>query len=155
MKPPPVAVITTYCLPSLPMYVIGAECAPASIFAAHNSLPDLASKARKRLSSVAPIKTNPLAVARETPRLGLPVFCFSSGNPSGIANPACHTICAVLTLAANKLPQGGCWQGQRVSGFQNRPTGPSGLTRDQGVREPSVFFFICPMPPKSCVLIDR
>src|SRR5262245_52710118 len=139
MKPPPVAVITTYCLPSLPMYVIGAECAPASIFVAHNSFPVFASKARKRLSSVAPMKTNPPAVASEPPRFGLPVFCLSSGNPSVIPNTACHTISPALTFTANNLPQGGRWQGQRVSGFQNRPTGPRGLVRDHGVRPPSEF----------------
>src|SRR5262249_56598034 len=44
INPPPVAVITTYCLPSLPTYVIGAECAPASIFVTHNSLPVLRSE---------------------------------------------------------------------------------------------------------------
>src|SRR5262245_34241118 len=124
MKPPPVAVITTYCLPSLPTYVIGAECAPASIFATHNSLPVLAAMARERRSSVARMETSPLAVASEPPRFGLPVFCFSSDNPSVILNIDCHTISPELTLTANNLTQGGRWQGQRIWGFQNRPTGP-------------------------------
>src|SRR5437879_2855884 len=50
-KPPPVAVIATYCLPSLPSQVIGAECAPASSLLTHSSFPVRESNARKRLSS--------------------------------------------------------------------------------------------------------
>src|SRR3989442_15476416 len=60
---PPEAAITMYCLPSLPMYVSGVEWPLAGSSVTHNSAPDFASKARNLWSFVAPIKTNPLAVA--------------------------------------------------------------------------------------------
>ncbi len=64
---------------------MGAECALASNLVTHNSAPVFESKARKRLSVVAPMKTKPPAVARLPPILGRPVLCFSgySGNLVG------------------------------------------------------------------------
>src|SRR5579875_1620080 len=128
---------------------MGALCAPASSLVTHNSFPVLESNARKRLSIVAPINTRPLAVAREPPRLGAPVFCFPSGKLSTIPRGTCQAISPVLTLTAISRPQGGFWQGMLRSGFQKRPTGPKGLVLEYGVREPSLFFTILPIPPRS------
>ena len=81
-KPPPVEVMTTYCRPSRPRYVLGTACAAAPSLTVHNSRPFFASNARNRLSSVAPMKTSPLAVAIGPPFPGLPVRCFSGGRLS-------------------------------------------------------------------------
>src|SRR6185369_15227697 len=99
---------------------MGAECAPASILSTHTSLPVLESKARKRLSSVAPMKTRPPAVATDPPILGRPVFCLSAGRLSVTPSRLSHAISPVFTLIAKSLPHGGWLQGMLVSGSQKR-----------------------------------
>src|SRR6476646_3030737 len=60
--PPPDAETTaTYCLPSFPWYVMGVAVILLSTFVDQSSLPVRESKARKRLSLVAPMKTRPPA----------------------------------------------------------------------------------------------
>src|SRR6478609_8582495 len=97
-RPPPVPVTTMYCLPSFPKYVLGTDETEPFIFTVHNSLPVFASKARKRESSVAPMKTRPPAVAIDPPILGRPVFCFSGGRLSVTPRGTFQAISPVLTL---------------------------------------------------------
>ena len=83
------------------MNVMGTECAGASSGTSHSCFPVFDSKARKRLSVVAPMKISPLAVAMLPPRFSAPVrsipFDFSdSTNPSG----TCHAMSPVLTFTA-------------------------------------------------------
>ena len=66
---PPAAAVTTYCFPSLPMYVIGVAWPLAGNLADHNSAPVFASKARNRRSFAAPMKTRPLAVEMLPPEI--------------------------------------------------------------------------------------
>ena len=73
-----------YCLPSLPMYVDGIECAGASSFSRQSSLPLRASIARKMPSIVAPMKTRLPAVVMPPPRLGAPVSLMPFAMSSGI-----------------------------------------------------------------------
>src|ERR1700751_2011955 len=128
---------------------MGAVCAPASNLVTHNSFPVFESNARKRLSIVAPINTNPLAVAREPPRFGAPVFRCPSGKISIIPRGTCQAMSPLLTFTAVNLPHGGFWQGKLVAGFQNPPTGPRGLVLEKGGLEPSLFSTILPIPPRS------
>src|SRR5262245_37313872 len=86
-----------------------------SSFVTHNSFPFLTSKARKRLSFVAPIKTTPPAVAIEPPLLIRPLFFFPSGSSSVMPSVTCHTISPVLALIAVNCPHGGFWHGQLCS----------------------------------------
>src|SRR6267154_2391959 len=120
--PPPPAAITTNCLPDfLPIYVIGVACALASRSAAHSCSPVRASKARKRLSIVAPINTTPPSVTIVPPRLGVPVDVFSSSTtPSGTF----QTISPLFTSTALSVPQGGFWHGHWCSS-QKRAYSPS------------------------------
>src|SRR4051794_29764835 len=110
-KPPPVDVITTYCLPSLPSYVIGVASAAPPSLTVHSSLPFFASNARKRLSSVAATKTSPPAVAIVPPLPGRPVFCLSGGKLSVTPSGTRQANSPVFTLTAVNCPHGGCWHG--------------------------------------------
>jgi len=105
-KLPPVAVTATNCLPLLPRYVIGVACAEASSFAIHSSRPVAESNARKRLSSVAPMKTSPAAVAIEPPTLGLPVRCRSSGRLSLTPSTLCQTISPLSRSSCQRADPG-------------------------------------------------
>src|SRR6476659_230058 len=107
-NPPPVDVITTYWIPSLPRYVLGVACAAPPSFTVHNSLPVLASNARNRASSVAPTKTRPPAVAIDPPLPGRPVRCLSGGRLSVTPSGTRHAKSPVLTLTATRSPHGGC-----------------------------------------------
>ena len=75
---PPPAATTTYCfLVFFDTNVIGVACALAGTRTDHSSLPVSLSKARKRLSSVAPMNTRPPAVATDpagTPQQPMPQF---------------------------------------------------------------------------------
>src|SRR5579872_4579842 len=113
-----------YCFPSLPWNVLGTDDTDPLTFTVHSSLPLLASKARNRESSVAPIKTNPLAVAMEPPMLGRPVFCFSGGRVSVIPSGTLQAMSPVLTLTATSSPHGGCWHIMLEALSLNRPPGP-------------------------------
>src|SRR5687768_10942208 len=110
-KPPPVDVITTYCLPSFPRYVLGVACAAPPSLTVHSSLPVFASNARNRLSSVEPMNTSPPAVAIDPPLPGRPVFCLPGGRLSVTPRGTRHANSPVLTLTAVKCPHGGCWHG--------------------------------------------
>src|SRR3954471_10764395 len=120
-KPPPVDVITTYCRPSRPRYVLGVACAAAPSLTTHSSLPVFASKARKRLSSVAPTNTSPPAVAIEPPLPGRPVFCLSGGSVSVTPSGTRQANSPVLTSIAVRFPHGGCWHIMFESGSLKRP----------------------------------
>ena len=72
-KLPPPAVTTTYCRPSVPMKVIGMECAAASSSVSHSNAPVDESKALNLRSIDAPTNTSPLAVAMAPPMLTVPV----------------------------------------------------------------------------------
>src|SRR5277367_6112687 len=79
----------------------------------HNSLPVFESKARKRLSLVAPMKTSPPAVAigpANAPER--PVCCFASGSSSVMPRGTVQTISPVLMFTADKVSHGGFWHGQ-------------------------------------------
>src|SRR6476660_1853540 len=86
-RPPPTAT-TTYCFP-LTLYVEGVAYAPVSSTVSQRTLPVRESNARNLWSWVAPMKTNPPAVAMEPPKLVVPVSgiprAVSSGcSPNGI-----------------------------------------------------------------------
>ena len=78
-NPPPVDVITTYCRPSFPSYVIGVACAAPPNFTVHNSFPFFASNARNRASSVAATNTSPPAVAIVPPFPGVLLYMDAFG----------------------------------------------------------------------------
>ena len=105
-KPPPVEVITTYCRPSRPRYVLGTACAAAPSLTVHSSRPSFASNARNRLSSVAPMKTSPLAVAIGPPFPGLPVSCFSGGRRVGHAQSHSPGKLPRVDIHRGQLPPG-------------------------------------------------
>src|SRR5262245_56341367 len=138
---------------------MGTEIALLSIFVTHSSLPFFASKARKRLSFVAPMNTRPPAVAIDPPMLMRPVFFFPSGRSSVTPNVTCHTTSPVFELIALSCPHGGFWHGQLCSPSscpcaltlrsQNfDATGlPQTLARSYGTREPSGRFSIQPRLP--------
>src|SRR5215831_14291457 len=107
----PPATMATYCFPFFPWYVIGTACALISSFVVHSSLPVLESKARNRLSFVAPMNTRPPAVAIGPPMLRRPVFFLPSGNSSVIPNGTFHAMSPVFAFTAMRLPHGGFWHG--------------------------------------------
>ena len=103
------------------------------------------SKARKRLSAVAPINISPLAVATEPPRFGEPVSPFTpSTTPSGTF----QTISPLLTSTAFKVPQGGFWQGHWFSS-QNRAYSPPLELRRYATGAPAGCASIAPTDPNS------
>src|SRR5579885_329534 len=121
---PPPAAITMYCLPlRLPTKVMGEACALAGSMKVHSSLPLSLSKARKRLSLVAPMKTSPPAVTSDPPILGAPVggmplASSASTTPSTLRqrnSPRSRSM-------AVRNPQGGFWHGYRF-GSQKRELG--------------------------------
>src|ERR1700733_16221754 len=92
---------------------MGTAVAAWSSLVTHSSLPDFESKARKRSSLVAPMKTIPPAVAigpAKAPER--PVCCLASGSSSVMPSGTVHTISPVLMFTADKLSQGGFWHGQ-------------------------------------------
>src|SRR5690606_12647745 len=86
------AVTATYCLPSLPRYVIGTAVMLYGTSCDQSSAPLSASKARKRWSLVAPMNTRPPAVTIGPPKPGEPTFCLPSGNVSLIPSGTDHAI---------------------------------------------------------------
>src|SRR2546426_5326158 len=83
-----------------------------SSFAVHSSLPVFESKARKRLSLVAPMNTKPPAVAMGPPMLKRPVFCLAGGNSSVTPSSTFQAISPVFAFTAIMWPHGGFWHGQ-------------------------------------------
>src|SRR5262249_53385212 len=140
-------------------YVIGTAIALLSIFVIHSSFPVFASKARKRLSLVAPMNTTPPAVAIDPPMLIRPVFFFPSGSSSVTPSVTCQAMSPVFALIAVNWPHGGFWHGQLCSPrswpcaltFRSQnfdATGfPQALARSYGTREPSGLFSIQPRLP--------
>ena len=116
---------------------MGTECALASSSVSQSWAPVRESKARNRLSLVAPTKSRPPAVAMVPPMFKAPVlakpWAFKrSTNPRGTF----HAISPRLTSTATSSPNGGAEHGILFSGFQNRPTTPpQGVVRIQ-VRSP-------------------
>src|SRR5436190_15577643 len=107
--PPPPAAITTNCRPPT-SYVIGVARAPAGRSAFHSSRPVSMSNARIACSSVAPMKTNPLAVTIGPPRFGDPAA------PPIVPSGTFQAIAPVFRLTATREPNGG--------GTHGKPVGP-------------------------------
>src|SRR5262245_41209236 len=122
------------------------ECAGASSFSDHSSLPLRASNARKRPSMVAPIKTRSPAVVILPPRLGVPVFIPLASSSSKMPSGTCQAISPVFTLTATSSPHGGALHEYFVLGSQNRP--PSGVTLRYVVPFPSSASAGAPPPPQ-------
>src|ERR1051326_1061629 len=112
---PPPAAITTYCfLVFFEKNVMGVACPLAGRRTVHSSFPVSLSKARKRLSSVAPMNTSPPAVTMEPPILDVPV----GGTPfASSASTTPSTLrqrnSPVLRSIAVRCPHGGFWHGHR------------------------------------------
>src|SRR6266516_3741394 len=80
----------------------------------HNSFPVSLSKARKRLSSVAPINIRPPAVTMEPPIFDVPVGgTFFSSRASTTPRTLRHRNSPVLRSIAVRCPHGGFWHGKR------------------------------------------
>src|SRR5262249_59647175 len=121
----PPATITTYCLPSLPRYVIGTAWAEASIFSVHSSLPVRVSNARNRLSFVAPMKIRPLAVVMLPERFGAPVFLNPwASSDSVIPSGTFHAMSPVAAFTETSSPNGGFWHAMKVLGSQKPAEAP-------------------------------
>ena len=74
-------------------------------------MPVFESNARKRRSSVAPMKTSPPAVT-VGPALPLPpVLRLPSGSASVVPSVVCHAISPVFALTAISRDHGGRWHG--------------------------------------------
>lgn len=134
---PPPAAITTYCLPVFfPRNVIGVACPLAGSITDNSSFPLPLSNARKRRSSVAPIKTNPPAVTIDPPMFAVPVGGrpFAS-NTSTTPNTVRHRNSPLSRSMAVKCPQGGFWHGYRVWS-QKRELGVPKPRGRYGISEP-------------------
>src|SRR5437868_3809062 len=105
--PPPPAAMTTNWRPPA-SYVIGVARAPAGKSAFHSSRPVSVSNARIARSSVAPMKTTPLAVAIGPPRFTAP------GKPPMVPSGTFQAIAPVARFTATNAPNGGGVQGSRV-----------------------------------------
>src|SRR5437016_2256076 len=114
---------------------MGVALAASASRVTQSSLPVLASSARNRASMLAPMNSNPPAVAIGPPRgsgvpvLGTPRASSSSKEPNGMR----HATSAVFTLTAISSAQGGDWHGHFLAPSQNRPAefggAPSAPTR--------------------------
>ena len=104
---------------------MGIEWALASSSVSQSLAPVRESKARNRLSFVAPTKSRPPAVAMVPPMFKAPVSARPA-SLSGSMNPrgTLHATSPRLTSTATSSPNGGAEQGILFSGFQNRPTTP-------------------------------
>src|SRR6266576_1992717 len=150
--PPPPAAITTNCLPLfLPREVVGVACALASRSLTHSCSPVLASKARKRLSVVAPINTTPPAVTIDPPRFGVPVVVFSS---STLPSATFQTISPLFTSTAFNVPHGGFWQGHSFSS-QNLAYSPPLAPRRNRSGASSACGCIAPTAPSSFAFTNK
>src|SRR6266511_3472409 len=103
------------------MYVDGTEWAGASTLASHSSFPLFESNARNLPSTVAPMNTNPPAVAIAPPMFGVPApFTPFASRLGKLPSGTFHATSPVAALTAYSSPHGGFWHGHVVSGFQNR-----------------------------------
>src|SRR6516165_6418483 len=75
-------------------------------------MPDLASKARKQWSLVAPMNTSPPAVTIGPPAFREPAFRLPSGSDSTMPKGTCQAISPVFAFTATSRDHGGFWQGQ-------------------------------------------
>src|SRR3954466_6162613 len=80
--------------------------------AAHNSLPVLESKARKRASRVAPTNTRPPAVTIGPALFADPASCLPSGKLSTSPRGTCQAKSPVFAFTAIRRPHGGRKQGK-------------------------------------------
>src|SRR5271163_1831985 len=97
---------------------MGFAVAAYSSFVVQSSLPVFESKARKRASLVAPMKTRPPAVAMGPAKAPeRPVLRFSGGRKSVTPRGTCHAISPVFAFTANNRSQGGLMQGRLPSGL--------------------------------------
>src|SRR5687768_3569168 len=109
--PPPVAAMTTYCLP-FASYVVGGAKPPNGRWADHSSSPVDLSNARIFRSRVPAQNTSPPAVASGPPKFSVPVpwmprFVRSACSPSGTR----QTILPVFKSIALSNPHGGLHPG--------------------------------------------
>src|SRR5216684_7174880 len=86
-----------------------------SSLVSHSILPECDSNARKRLSLVAPMNTNPPAVTIGPPNPMRPVLRLPSGNSSVTPRRTCHANSPVFAFTAVRRPHGGFWQGQLLA----------------------------------------
>src|SRR4051812_6109907 len=104
--------MATYCLPFLPVYVIGFALPAPGSGATHSSLPDFESNALIRRSFVAPTMTTPPAVTMG-PALPLPpVLRLPSGSASVVPSGTCQAMSPVFALTATRRAHGGRWHGR-------------------------------------------
>src|SRR5579872_6353405 len=97
----------------------------ASNFVSQSSFPVFDANARNRESFVAPMKTRPPAVAMLPPRFNEPVSRTPMDSRASIfPNTERQAMSPELRSTATNSPNGGFWQGIRVSRFQNRAYGP-------------------------------
>src|SRR5580658_7866438 len=147
---------------------MGIAVAAYSSCVVQSSLPVFESKARKRSSLVAPMKTTPPAVAigpANAPER--PVCCLPWGSSSVMPSGTVHTISPVLMFTADKLSHGGFWQGQlprtlplaSFAGALNPPNWlPAPVPRWNSTSLPTVcglyfgFFSRKPVAPTFCML---
>src|SRR5665213_905256 len=94
---------------------MGTEIALYSSLVSHSIFPVRESKARKRLSLVAPMKTKPPAVTMGPPKPMRPVLRLPSGSSSVTPRGTCQANSPVLAFTAVRRPHGGFWQGQLLA----------------------------------------
>src|ERR1700687_5934512 len=113
--------MTTYCFP-FRLYVIGVAWPPAGRSNFHMFFPGSESKARRKLSIAAAVKTRPPAVIIGPPRVIVPVFIPGRKLPSGTS----HTFFPVKRSTAATVPHGGALHGRPLgerSGERNMAEG--------------------------------
>src|SRR5947207_2862241 len=119
------------------MNVIGVACALAGNIVVQISLPVSLSKARKRLSLVAPINTTPPAVTSDPPKFEVPVGGIPlASNSSTTPSTERQRKSPVSRLIAVRKPHGGFWQGLR-SLSQKRELGLPIPRLRNGMTDPS------------------
>src|SRR5256884_4094485 len=111
----------------------------------------ISSKARKRLSVVAPINTTPPAVTIDPPRFGVPVVVFSS---STLPSATFQTISPLFTSTAFNVPHGGFWQGHSFSS-QNLAYSPPLAPRRNRSGASSACGCIAPTAPSSFAFTNK
>src|ERR1700686_3989204 len=97
---------------------MGVACPPAGSSNFHSSLPDSESKARRKLSIAAAVKTKPPAVIIGPPKVIVPVFIPVMKLPNGTS----QTFFPLKRSTAATVPHGGALHGRPLgerSGVRN------------------------------------